>query len=109
MGQIAPLGQRAEGRVGIEGPGRAVVGRHVNARVGGDVQDRVVSQAEIGGIIGYRVVPVGRDRVENDGQVVRLGVGVGRGVIALAEDGIGQCLEAAGDVDPGRCGVGRSM
>ena len=33
-------------------------------------------------------------------QVVWHGVGVGRRVVALAEDGIGQGLEAAGDVDP---------
>ena len=105
-GRLPPSATRAERRGGVEGPGRAVVGGHVHARVGGDVQDRMISGRQVGRIIRDGVVPVGRDRVEDRGQVVRLGVRVGRRVVALAEDGVGQGLEVAGDVDPGRSGVG---
>ncbi len=62
----------------------------------------MISVSKIAGIIRDRIVPIGCDRIQNNAQVIRKGVGVGRGGIALAEDGIGQLTEAAGDVDPGR-------
>ena len=46
-GRLPPSAHGAVRRVGVECPGRAVVGRHVHARVGGDVQDRVISRREV--------------------------------------------------------------
>src|SRR5262249_54928536 len=67
---------------------------------------RVKTGGEIGRVIGDAVPPVGRDRVQRDAQVVRVGVRVGRRAVGRAEDGIGQVVDIAGNVDPliGRVG-----
>ncbi len=97
MGQIAPLRHRAERRVGEERPCLAVVDRLVHARIGADEEHRV-KPAPAGSValLGMVYCQSATIEVRDVRQVVRRRVRIGRRVVALAEDGVGQVEDVAG-------------
>ena len=78
-----------------------------DARITAHIQHRMESRT-VGVVVavGDEVPPVGHDRAERDGLVELDRVGIGRRVVVLAEDGIGQVVDVARDVHPLELGVG---
>ena len=107
-GRLPPSAYCAEGRAREERPRQAVVKRLVHARVAGHEKHGVIPRASrVGGTVGDGVLPIGHDRGQSDGLVERDRIRVGRRVVGLAEDGVRQVVDVAGDVDPGRRDIGR--
>ena len=107
MRQIPSRRDRAERCIREGRPGLAIIGGHVHAGVGADEQDRMISQGEIGGVVGDGVFPVSHDGCKGSRELIRDRVRVCRGVVVLTKDRIRQVEDIAGDVDPSWSGIGR--
>ena len=106
MRQIPSRRDRAEGRIRERRPRLTIIGRHVHAGIGTDEEYRMIPKAGIGGIVGNGVFPVSHNGSKRGREIIRDRVRVSRRVVVLTEDRVRQVEDVAGDVDPGRCGIG---